>query len=58
MNLGEPKTVAGVNGYYRGYQEHKFIKELEQKIKTVAAETNLVTTLPRSYYYLQSAFGT
>lgn len=52
--LGGTKTVAGVNGYYRGYQEHKFIKELEQKIKTVAAETNLVTTLPRSYYYLQS----
>lgn len=52
--LGGTKTVAGVNGYYRGYQEHKFIKELDRNIKATATDVNLVTTLPRSYYYLQS----
>lgn len=52
--LGGTKTVAGVSGYYRGNREHKFIQELDQKIKTLAADMNMVTTLPRSYYYLQS----
>lgn len=52
--LGGTKTVAGVSGYYRGYREHPFIKELEQRIKAVVTEANLVTTVPRSYYYLQS----
>lgn len=52
--LGGTKTVAGVNGYYRGNQEHKFIKELEQNIKATGTDMNLVTTLPRSYYYLKS----
>lgn len=52
--LGGTKTVAGVSGYYRGYREHRIIQELDQKIKTLAADMNMVTTLPRSHYYLQS----
>ena len=51
-DLGGTKTMAGVYSYYRGYQEHAFLKKHKDDIKRIASEYNMVLSIPRCYFYL------
>lgn len=51
-DLGGTKTMAGVYSYYRGYQEHAFLKKHKEDIKHTASEYNMALSIPRCYFYL------
>ena len=53
-DLGGTKTNGGVNGYYRGHQEHPIIKDLKATLALVARERSMTDVMPRCYHYLQT----
>lgn len=54
-DLGGTKTMAGVNDFYFGNQQHEFIKDLEEERKLLGTEYNMAlgrSTIPRRFHYL------
>lgn len=53
-DLGGTKTMAGVNDFYFGHQQHKLIEKMEDERKLLSAEYHLAlgrSTIPRRFYY-------